>query len=379
MKIDSEFFLKALIGNGFTYYSGVPDSTTKELCNYIFKYADENKIANVSAPNEGIAIANATGYHLASGKVPVVYLQNSGLGNTLNPLTSLTHKSVYSIPILLIIGWRGAPGIKDEPQHFKMGKITIDLLNLLDIPFIELTSNSNINEVISSSIKMLKEKNAPVSILVKNDTFEKTQKVDLNSFNENRNVLNRHDVLKTILNNMSEETVFISTTGMISRELYSLKNEFEKKSFRFFYNVGAMGHVTAIALGISSIEKNKNICILDGDGSQLMHLGILGEVFTLKPKNIFHFILNNGVHESVGGQKTANSELQFHKLYESQNSYGINSSQVHTVDELEKAINSQKKIQSYKLIEVKIGKSSNRDLPRPTESFVDLKKMYFKV
>ena len=268
---------------------------------------------HVIAANEGNALAIATGYHLATKKIPIVYLQNSGLGNLINPLTSIAHKNVYSIPMVFLIGWRGYPNSKDEAQHFVMGKITTKILKLMNVKY-KLLSNLTDLKKINLLVNYSKKNNVPVAILVR----QKILKDRLINSNKNKIKKNskRIDYIDFILKNISKNSKLFSTTGYTSRELFYLNNKNFDNKFKCFYNVGGMGHTSSIALGYS-IKSSKQIICLDGDGSLLMHMGALINITKQNKKNFKHILFNNYSHESVGGQPTLSPNINFKKMTKS--------------------------------------------------------------
>lgn len=285
-------FKEELERKGVGFFVGVPDSTLKGFCKYLT--TQDNHM--VSA-NEGTAIGIATGYYLATNKLALVYLQNSGLGNATNPLTSLASKEVYSIPMLLLIGWRGKPGVKDEPQHQLQGRIMIDQLKLLGIHIIELTE-SNYKENIKTAIEYSKNNLSPVALI----TEKIFEDFNLLGKTENELELTREDAINVILDNINSNDILVATTGFTSRELFSLRKK-RNESNNDFLTVGSMGHASQIALGIALNTSKKVIC-LDGDGAALMHLGGMVSIGSAKIDNLIHIVFNNSCHESVGGIPT---------------------------------------------------------------------------
>ena len=293
--------------NKINFFTGVPDSVLKNLSPYF----EKNKKKHISAVNEGNAIAIASGYHMATKKIPCVYFQNSGLGNAVNPLASIVHSKVYSIPMLLIIGWRGSPNLKDEPQHKVKGKITKDILKLLDIKFCILRNKKDLNKL-KLLIKYSKSRNKPVACLIENKILNKGAK---NKIAKNRKFnIKRIEVINELLKNLSIKTNIVSTTGFTSRELMEIRKK--EKMGNDFYMVGGMGHTSALSLSISLHSKKQMIC-LDGDGSMLMHMGSLVTIGFLAKKNFKHILFNNNAHESVGGQKTNIDKVNFENLTKS--------------------------------------------------------------
>lgn len=306
--ISPKKFYEHLSKKNINFFTGVPDSILKDICAYI----DDNSKSNqhVISANEGNAIAIASGYHLATGKTPMVYMQNSGFGNAYNPLISLASKEVYSIPMILMIGWRGEPNIEDEPQHQKQGQVTESQLQSLDINYFILDANSNEEELIDLAIEEADKNSCPAAILVKKNTFSK---YNLKENSKRSHFPVREDIIKEILNLSKEDDIFISTTGKTSRELYEIRDDLGLGQ-RDFLTIGSMGHSSSIALGISIIEKERKIFCIDGDGSMLMHLGSLPIIGSIGPENFIHILLNNCSHESVGGQPTAANQINFSML-----------------------------------------------------------------
>ena len=303
--ISPDSFVESLQEKGIGIFAGVPDSLLKNFCAYIDDHSHSG--SHVLTANEGNAIAIAAGYYLASGEVGAVYMQNSGLGNAINPLTSLVDKEVYSIPVLLIIGWRGEPGVKDEPQHIKQGAITLKQLELLGIPYLVLGADSELENVLDETFSVLRKTNAPVALVVRKNTFSayKRKKIKVTA-----DTFKRENAIRQILEMADPDDLVISTTGKTSREVYEIRKEREE-SIRDFLTVGSMGHTASIALGLALGNPNRKIFCLDGDGSLLMHLGALPIIGSKKPCNLVHILLNNGEHESVGGQPTVARQLDF--------------------------------------------------------------------
>tara|TARA_B100000427_G_scaffold328529_1_gene341847 strand:+ start:2713 stop:3837 length:1125 start_codon:yes stop_codon:yes gene_type:complete len=352
-------FYEELKKNELDFYCGVPDSLLASFCAYVHDFSDKNN--HIISANEGNAIAIAAGYHLGTNKIPIVYLQNSGLGNAINPLTSLTDAKVYKIPLLLIIGWRGQPGISDEPQHLKQGSITEEQLKLLDIPYHIIGNRSNYKEKIENTVNEIKNTNAPVAILIKKDTFEeykvKNKKEDLSD-------LKREEALNCILD-LCKSDLIVSTTGKTSREIFELRNNRKEKQ-RDFLMVGSMGHTSSTALGLALSKPDKRVICLDGDGSMLMHLGSLPIIGQIKPKNLIHILLNNAAHESVGGQPTVADQINFLELSKSSNY-----SSYYKASNIEEINSSWQEIKDKEgpiFFEIFIKKGSRKNLGRPSET-----------
>jgi phosphonopyruvate decarboxylase len=364
--IDAKQFINELKKIDIDFFCGVPDSLMSEFSKSLhFDFQDENHIIST---NEGSAISTAMGYHLSSGKTPLVYMQNSGLGNFINPYTSLLNKEIYDIPFILLVGWRGEPDVQDEPQHIFQGKITLNLLELLEIDYFVIDSNTKIKNIIEK-ILVAKFNGKQLALVIKKNTFKKDQRI----FEVNNHLSKRKDALRSIIETFSADSIFISTTGKLSRELYELRKEY-KKEHDDLYVVGGMGHASSISLGVLQNIKDKNIVCLDGDGSLLMHLGSLG-LFGAKPyNNFYHIVFNNSSHESVGGQPNIYSNLDGNKLFKS---FGYKSfNKVSEIDGL-KNINI-KMINKPALIEISVQNSSSDNLIRPETSPISNKIKFMK-
>lgn len=306
--IDPRKFVEILIKKGINFFTGVPDSLLKDFCAYL----TETSGSHIIAANEGGAIALAAGYQIASGNIPLVYMQNSGIGNSINPILSLADQKVYSIPMILLIGWRGEPGIKDEPQHISQGEVTLDLVKALRIQCVELSDIESVMlEQIETCVKYLKINNCPYAFIVRKNLFKPYNAKKILQFTD---FIPREEAIKTCVSILSNEDVVVSTTGMISRELYEYRDFLSQGHNKDFLTVGSMGHASQIALGIALDKKKLNICCFDGDGSILMHMGSLAIIGNVKPKNFVHIIFNNGAHDSVGGQPTVCLNIDLPKI-----------------------------------------------------------------
>ena len=313
MSISNKYFIKLLDENGINFFTGVPDSLLKGFCSCI----DENlpSESNIVAANEGNALAIAAGYYLSTGKIPLVYMQNSGFGNLVNPLLSLCDSEVYSIPSILLIGWRGEPGIIDEPQHIKQGKIQLSLLDSMSIPYKIISKNDKevekkVEWCVTNAIKDSK----PYAILVKKGTFD-NYRVNKKLVNKGKHT--REESLKIILDSLPKDSVIISTTGKTSREIFELREQRGEQHSNDFLTVGSMGHCSSIALGVALQKPKIKVVCIDGDGSLLMHLGAVSTISRYKPPNFYYILLNNFTHESVGGQKTAADNISFPDMLKS--------------------------------------------------------------
>jgi phosphonopyruvate decarboxylase len=352
------------------FFSGVPDSLLKDICKYITDNTPEDK--HVIAANEGNSIAIATGYHLATNKIPLVYLQNSGFGNIINPLTSLVHEQVYNIPMLLLIGWRGEPGKKDEPQHKSMGKIQIKLLETLGIKCEILPDyNEGAIDLIDRAYKYMKETNKPFAFLVKKQTFLKQE---INTVSNNYK-FKREELLSIILKEIDESNVILSTTGMLSRELYEYRVN-NNEELRDFLSVGSMGHCSSIALGVSLATK-KNTVVLDGDGALIMHMGSMCVNGNQSPKNFKHILFNNGAHDSVGGQLTVGFDVNFSEIAKSCGYNIIICTDYNNENCVKESVKKLLETDGPVFLEVRCDKGARSDLGRPPSS-LENKELFIK-
>ncbi len=372
--IKSEEFLTALQKNNIEFFTGVPDSLLKELCACIDDtFSSDQHVINA---NEGGAIALAMGYHLATGKTPLVYLQNSGLGNTINPLLSLADKAVYSIPMLLIIGWRGEPGVHDEPQHIKQGAVQNDLLTAMDIPFeiIDAIDSDTYTAKITQLLAIASQESKPVALIVRKGTFSPYTTKNSNTNLENKLPLQREAVLEIILNTIEKDAIVVSTTGKTSREIYEIRKRLHQGNEKDFLTVGGMGHCSQIALGIALQIQNRPVYCIDGDGASIMHLGASAIIGNNAPGNFKHILLNNGAHESVGGQQTVGFDIDFKAIAKACNYKSANTA--NDTNSLLEKLNTLKETDGPSLLEIQIACGSRSDLGRPTTSTLENKEMF---
>jgi len=362
--ISPKFFYDTLASKGIDFYAGVPDSLLKNLCAYITDHADA--MHNIIAANEGGAMGLAAGHYLATGKIPVVYMQNSGEGNIINPLASLTDKEVYNIPVLLVIGWRGKPGVHDEPQHVKQGKVTTGLLNVMGIDYTVLSKEEDKAEKqIEKAVTYMQQTKECYALVIEKDTFDSyqltTQQATLNL------QLSREEAIQTVAASLGEKDVIVSTTGMISRELFEYRVAMNQGHERDFLTVGSMGHASQIALGIALEKQDRVVWCFDGDGASIMHMGSMAIVGSKAPKNYIHVVFNNGAHDSVGGQPTVGLDIDLPAIAKA-----VGYKHVYSVDnkaDLEKLLTSSILPLTSKgatFIEVKVKKGNRKDLGRPT-------------
>lgn len=354
--ISPQKFFDALRAQDVNFFTGVPDSLLKDFCAYVTDNAPKEK--NIITANEGNSISLAAGHYLATGKPGLVYLQNSGLGNCVNPLTSLTDVDVYSIPLLLLIGWRGQPGVKDEPQHVKMGKITLPLLDTLHIPYEIL--DQGYEKTLEKAQHHFEKHNSPFAIVVRKGTFEKYK---LQKKKETNYSLSREEAIHTIVPLLDKTDIVVSTTGKTSRELFELREK-NLEGQRDFLTVGSMGHSSSIALGIALQKKNRTTYCFDGDGALLMHMGSLATVGELQLANFKHLVFHNFAHDSVGGQPTPTEYVDVISIAKA-----CGYKHVATASSKEDLLQEMKKLKMADgpaLLEIKVNKGSRKDLGRPT-------------
>lgn len=367
MKIEN--FFKVIKKHKVSFFTGVPDSFLKSFIDYISsEYSAKNHIPST---NEGSAIALAIGYYLATEKIPLVYMQNSGFGNCVNPLLSLADKKIYSIPMILLIGWRGEPKVADEPQHLKQGEITLKLLKSMGIPYVVIRKDSN-NSEITRLIKESKERSVPIAIVVAKNSFEKIQ---FHKKPKSDNRLSREQAISLVVSLSNKNSIFVSTTGMASRELYEYRKN-NNQINRDFLTVGGMGHASQIALGIASQKKNKTIICIDGDGALLMHMGSIAMIGNKNYKNFKHILINNGAHDSTGGQPTIANNLNLVSIAK-MCGYTYAKSCI-TEASIKKTINDIKDISGSCFIEIKVKKGNRNNLGRPKLSPEKTKKIFMK-
>lgn len=355
------------------FYAGVPDSNLRALGDYLINVYGTDSRHHIIAANEGNAAAAAAGYHLATGKVPVVYMQNSGEGNVINPLASLLNEEVYAIPCIFIIGWRGEPGVHDEPQHIYQGRITCRLLEDMGVPYFILSSDTSCDELNKalSQFKVLLEKGKSAAILARKGALSYEMPLKY----QNGNVLKREDVIRHIAAASGSDPV-ISTTGKASRELYEIREALGQGHEKDFLTVGSMGHASSIALGAALFKPLKTIWCIDGDGALLMHMGALPVIAHHRPKNLIHIVIHNGAHETVGGQPTAMSGLDLFKIAKSCGyPYSVCVSEFESLDrELAEA----KRRRDLAFLEVKCALGARSDLGRPADAAVENKRKFME-
>lgn len=370
--ISPSFFYDTLATYGIDFYAGVPDSLLKNLCAYITDHADKQH--NIIAANEGGAMGLAAGHYLATGQIPVVYMQNSGEGNIINPLASLTDREVYNIPVLLVIGWRGKPGVHDEPQHVKQGKVTTGLLNVMGIDYTVLSKDEDKAAAqIQKAVDYMQRTKECYALVIEKDTFDNYQLSTVNSQLEL--TLSREEAIRTVAAALGEKDVIVSTTGMISRELFEYRTAMNHGHERDFLTVGSMGHASQIALGIAMAKPDRKVWCFDGDGASIMHMGNMAIVASKHPANYIHVVFNNGAHDSVGGQPTVGLDIDLPAIAKA-----VGYKYVYSVDTKEalqqqlSIINSHLSINEYPIfLEIRVKKGNRKDLGRPTTTPVENK------
>ncbi len=372
MSISPSYFFELLSEKGIDFFTGVPDSLLKELCLCL----DDNISASnhIITANEGNAIGLAAGYHLGTGKLPLVYMQNSGLGNAVNPLISLCDPEVYSIPMLVVIGWRGEPGIIDEPQHKKQGLIQENLLTALDLPYVTLAATEdNLELKLNTAVTSALAGNRPFVLLVKKGTFGKYEK---SPDKPASGLISREEALELILEYLPDDAIIVSTTGKTSREIFEIRDTRSEPHHKDFLTVGSMGHCSSIALGIALAQPDRKVFCIDGDGALIMHMGSLATTGKLQTKNLYHLLINNKVHESVGGQKTAADEIDIPGLVRSNGYNSVFSCGEKT--ELKSSIEKFVQETGPAFLELIVQPGSRSDLGRPTIRPVDNKQEFMK-
>ena len=358
---------------GAEFFTGVPDSLLKPLCDCLMNTYGIDPKHHVIAANEGNCAALAAGYHLATGKVPVVYMQNSGEGNIINPVASLLNEKVYAIPMIFIVGWRGEPGVHDEPQHIYQGEVTLKLLEDMQISTFVIDKETTEEEVCQAMDKfntVLKE-GKQVAFVIKKGAVSYSEKAEYS----NSNSITREGIIQHIVE-VSQEDPIISTTGKASRELFEIR-EFRNQSHKYdFLTVGSMGHSSSIALGVAINKPETKIWCIDGDGSVLMHMGAMAVIGSNSPDNLVHIVINNGAHETVGGMPTVASGIDIVGIAKACGYiYAVS---VDKPENLDEELIKVKKRKGLSLIEVKCSIGARKDLGRPTTTALENKENFMK-
>ena len=361
--MQASFLLDTCIGNGIDFFTGVPDSLLKALCNELFSRFGTAGDSHVVAHNEGGAIALCAGHYLSTGRPGLCYMQNSGLGNAVNPLASLMDPDVYALPCLLVIGWRGEPGVKDEPQHVKQGNITPGQLELLGIPYFILSADTTEASFLSSFEILLRDigRGKTGAILIRKGALKSGLSPDYS----NPYPMARETAVGLILASSRPDDIFVSTTGKLSREVFELREARGEDHEKDFLTVGSMGHASMIALRLAVEKPERRIWCLDGDGAALMHLGALPVIGRRQPKNLVHVIINNGAHETVGGMPVCSGSMNIHALAEAAGYSSVFSAD--SPDSLQSVLKKTTVSQDGAvLLEILCSCGSRADLGRPT-------------
>lgn len=365
--LDPQEFVECLRKNAVNFFTGVPDSLLKELCACIVHTSQPRQ--HIIGANEGGCVALAIGYHLATGNIPLVYLQNSGLGNAINPLLSLADKDVYSIPILIVVGWRGELGVPDEPQHKKQGRVMLPMLDAMEIPYSVIGPElDRADTILEDTVIHAQKTNGPVALIIKKGTFKPFvgTHAEQPAF-----ALSREEAIQQVIDILEEDDVLVSTTGMVSREVFEYRTKKGSGHQQDFITVGGMGHASQIALGIA-IQKHKcRVFCLDGDGALLMHMGALAINGSMKPTNFSHIILNNGAHDSVGGQPTVGLDIDVMGMARAAGYTNVFLAK--TKQELHSTLLDVKQSVGPGLLEVRVRRGARKDLGRPTTTPVQNK------
>ena len=369
--INTEKIFNLLAGE-IDLFTGVPDSLLKDLCACITDNASTGR--HIIAANEGAAVALASGYYLASGKPAMVYMQNSGIGNAVNPLLSLADPKVYRIPMLIVVGWRGEPGVKDEPQHVKQGEVTLSLFDVMQIPYIVIDDDETVAQ--AQFIQLLaqaKSTSSPQAAIIRKNLFSAYK---LKNKPANDYPMSREEALQTVIDSLTDEDVVVSTTGKLSRELFEYRELKGGGHDKDFLTVGSMGHSMSIALGVALSKSDRIVYCLDGDGAVIMQMGAMTSVGASGLNNFRHIVFNNGAHESVGAQPTVAFRIDIPQIAKScgyREAYSVSS-----ITHLEQVMKTFRDIQGPVLLEIKVNLVSRDDLGRPTRTTLENKEDFMK-
>ena len=356
---------------GCDFYTGVPDSQLKALCNYLMNTYGIDEKHHIIAANEGNCTALAAGYHLATGKVPVVYMQNSGEGNIINPVASLLNDKVYAIPAIFVIGWRGQPGIHDEPQHIYQGEITCKLLDLMDINNFTVDKSTTVDEIknVMMDYSNLLKSGKQVAFVIKKGALVYDEKICY----QNDNEMLREEIIDHIVK-IADKDPIISTTGKASRELFEIREKNNQSHKYDFLTVGSMGHTSSIALGVAINKPIKKVWCIDGDGSALMHLGAMAVVGNCNPSNFVHIVINNESHETVGGMPTVANAIELVGIAKACGYSHVSS--IDNFNDLDDELEKVKNNNELSFIEIKSSIGAREDLGRPTTTAFENKRNF---
>lgn len=355
--LDQSSVFDALAGRGVSFFTGVPDSYLNGFCSYALVNCGGR---NIIAANEGNAIGIAAGYYFATGEIPLVYMQNSGLGNAVNPLASLADRNVYSVPMLLLIGWRGQPGTGDHPQHALQGEITPRILETMHIPYSVLEDDiADFEKTLDMGIRYCAEQRQPYGLIAPKGVMAASEKTNAISAVY---PMSREEAIETVLDHMPPDAVYCATTGRATRELFFLREKRNEAKSHDYLNVGSMGHNSSVALGIALARPERKVVVLDGDAAAIMHMGALTMVAKLDVPNLMHVVLNNGAHESVGGQPSAGQRIDFTKIAEACG-YRTIGKPVENENELAQAVETLRGCGRASFIDCRIHTGLSRKLP----------------
>ena len=356
--VNQDKLFAALHQIGIKFFTGVPDSLLNDFCLYLTEHIPDGQ--HVMAANEGNAIAIAAGNYLATGNIPLVYMQNSGIGNATNPLLSLTHSCVYSIPMILVIGWRGDPSIKDHAQHKRQGELTPKLMEDMDIPFQILDDDDTVIERFQWAYSQAQAISSPVALIVKKGIL--AQKEKHQEYPES-DLMNREEAISAVIDVLGEDAIYLATTGRATRELHEQLQKHGISHQREFLNVGAMGHLSSIGLGLALGTPAKNVIVFDGDAAAIMHMGCFATNGRYHPKNMIHIVLNNGVNESVGGQQSSGQLVDLTAIAKSCG-YATPPSFIESKQQLIENINSFAKNRKLSFIDMHVRQGIRKDMPK---------------
>ena len=368
MKVEKFF---EIIGSDF--YTGVPDSQLKALCNFLMAKYGIDSHHHIIAANEGNCTAIAAGYHLATGKVPVVYMQNSGEGNIINPVASLLNDKIYAIPVVFVVGWRGEPGIHDEPQHIYQGEVTVKLLEDMGIESFIIGKDTTDEETAAAMEKFraVLAEGKDVAFVIRKGALTDAPEVKY----ANDNSMTREEIIRHITDYSGEDPI-VSTTGKASRELFEIRVAKGQSHKYDFLTVGSMGHCSSIALGIAVNKPDRTIWCIDGDGAVLMHMGSMAVMGANKPDNLIHVVINNGAHETVGGMPTVAEDTDLVSIAKSCGyPYAVS---VDNYSDLDRELEAAKQRKELTLIEAKCAIGAREDLGRPTTTALENKQSFME-
>ena len=370
--LSPKLFFEILHEQEIDFFAGVPDSTLNNFCAYVTEHISKSN--HIICANEGAAIGVAIGYHLATKRIALVYMQNSGLWNAINPLLALVDREVYSIPIFMLIGWRGEPGHKDEPEHIKQGRIMTAMLEVMGIPYEIITGNKEVaSSAIQKAIRYMRINNAPFALIVRQGTFSSYKR---KCVGESPFSLTREDAIKLVIDSLSGDDIVVSTTGMISRELFEYREKTGQGHGRDFLAIGGMGHASQIALGISTKKSNRRVVCLDGDGAIIMHMGSLAINGIQKRDNFIHIVINNGVHGSTGGQPTVGLDIDFIKVAKAVGFKTVLRSE--TREEINQSMSVVRESRGASFLEIRVNTRYRNDLGRPTMTPSEIKNAFME-